>query len=85
MLRLLQSIFGCSDKQQRYPETLIREAIERVVERTDPWLKAVSDYKNKLRPAVIRSLDHATGIVKSLPLTFGFFCLHSRNAEMFSQ
>jgi hypothetical protein len=67
MLRLLQSIFGCSDKQQRYPETLIREAIERVVERTDPWLKAVSDYKNKLRPAVIRSLDHATGIVKSLP------------------
>ncbi|MDD2337520.1 MAG: hypothetical protein PHD01_13190 [Geobacteraceae bacterium] len=67
MLRLLQSIFGFSDKQQRYPEALIKETIERVVEKTDPWLKVVSGYKNKLRPAVIRSLDHVVRLVSSLP------------------
>ena len=66
MLRLLQSIFG-NDKQGRYPESLVKEAIERAVEGTDPWLRAVSGYKKKLRPAVIRCIDHVVALVDALP------------------
>ncbi len=42
MLKLLQSIFG-STKQGSYPESLVREAIERAVDGTDPWLRAELD------------------------------------------
>jgi hypothetical protein len=67
MLQLLRHIFGCSAKQEKYPKATIREAIERTIERTDPWLKVVSGYKIKLRPAIILSLDHAARLVNSLP------------------
>ncbi|HJV34259.1 hypothetical protein [Geomonas sp.] len=66
MLRLLHSIFG-SEKEGSYPEALIKEAIERVVEGTDPWLRAVSGYKKKLRPAVVRAIDHVVTLVGQLP------------------
>lgn len=66
MLRLLQSIFG-KDKQGSYPESLVMEAIERTVEGTDPWLRAVSGYRKKLRPAVIRAIDHVVKLVDALP------------------
>lgn len=66
MLRLLQSIFG-KDKQGCYPESLIKEAIERTVEGTDPWLRAVSGYRKKLRPAVIRAIDYVVTLVEALP------------------
>lgn len=66
MLRLLQSIFG-SDKPGSYPESLVKEAIERAVDGTDPWLRAVSGYKKKLRPAVIRAIDHVIALVDELP------------------
>jgi hypothetical protein len=65
MLRLLQSIFG-SEKKGSYPESLINEAIERAVDGTDPWLRAVSGYKKKLRPAVISSIDHVVALVDGL-------------------
>ena len=65
MLRLLQSIFG-SEKQGSYPESLVKEAIERAVDGTDPWLRAVSGYKKKLRPAVIRAIDHVVALVDGL-------------------
>jgi hypothetical protein len=52
MLRLLHSIFG-SEQKGSYPESLVREAIERAVEGTDPWLRGVSGYRRKLRPAVM--------------------------------
>jgi len=67
MLQLLRHIFGCSAKKEKYPKATIREAIERTIERTDPWLKVVSGYKKKLRPAIILSLDHAARLVSSLP------------------
>ena len=74
MLRLLQSIFG-SDKQGSYPESLVKEAIERAVDGTDPWLRAVSGYKKKLRPAVIRAIDHVVALVDGLttpmPMSLG--------------
>lgn len=66
MLRLLQSIFG-KEKQGSYPESLIKEAIERAVDATDPALRAVSGYGKKLRPAVLHAIDHVVLMVNSLP------------------
>lgn len=66
MLRLLQSIFG-KDTRGGYPESLIREAVERTVEGTDPWLRAVSGYRKKLRPAIIRAIEHVVSLVDDLP------------------
>ncbi len=66
MLRFLQSIFG-GVEQGRYPESLVKEAIERAVDGTDPWLRAVSGYKKKLRPAVVRAIDHVVALVNALP------------------
>jgi hypothetical protein len=66
VLRLLQSIFG-NYKGGSYPEALVREAIERAVEATDPWLRAVSGYRKKLRTAVIRAMDHVVALVDGLP------------------
>ena len=72
MLRFLQSIFGTVDKG-RYSEALVKEAIERAVDGTDPWLRGVSGYKKKLRPAVIRAIDHVIALVDGLlpPLAAG--------------
>jgi len=66
MLRFLQSIFG-GVEQGRYPESLVTEAIERAVDGTDPWLRALSGYKKKLRPAVLRAIDHVVALVNALP------------------
>jgi hypothetical protein len=66
MLRLLQSIFGGGIEKGSYPESLVREAIERAVDGTDPWLRAVSGYKRKLRPAVVRAIDHVVSLVNGL-------------------
>lgn len=66
MLRFLQSIFG-GVEQGRYPESLVKAAIERAVDGTDPWLTAVSGYKKKLRPAVLRAIDHVVALVNELP------------------
>ena len=66
MLKLLQSIFGTA-RQGSYPESLVNEAIERAVDGTDPWLRSVSGYKKKLRPAVIRAIDHVVALVNSFP------------------
>lgn len=67
MLRFLQSIFSRGAIQEKYPETTVRAAIERVAEKIDPWLTAASDYKFKIRPAVILSLNHAARLVSNLP------------------
>jgi hypothetical protein len=66
MLRLLQSIFG-GVSQGNYPESLVKAAIERAVDGTDPSLRAVSGYKKKLRPAVLRCIDHVVSMVDDLP------------------
>lgn len=66
MLRLLHSIFG-GERQGQYPESLVKEAIERAVDGTDPWLRGVSGYRRKLRPAVVAAIDHVVTLVDSLP------------------
>ena len=67
MLRLLQSIFGGGEVKGGYPESIVKMAIERAVDGTDPWLRTVSGYKKKLRPAVIRAIDHVIALVDGLP------------------
>ena len=66
MLSLLKSIFG-SELKGAYTEDLVKLAIERVVDATDPSLRAVSGYKKKLRPAVIKSIDHVIALGDGLP------------------
>lgn len=67
MLRLLQSIFGGGEVKGAYPESIVKMAIERAVDGTDPWLRSVSGYKKKLRPAVIHAIDHVIALVNELP------------------
>jgi len=66
MLRLLHSLFG-GVTQGNYPESIVKAAIERAVDGTDPCLRAVSSYKKKLRPAVLKSIDHVVTMVDNLP------------------
>ncbi len=67
MLKLLQSIFG-GVTEGNYPEWLVKAAIERAVDGTDPCLRAVSGYKKKLRPAILKSIDHVVSLVDRLPV-----------------
>jgi len=67
MFRIFQSIFGDNEKKGSYPESLVKAAIERAVEGTDPWMRAVSGYKRKLRPAVLHAIDHVVALVDSMP------------------
>jgi hypothetical protein len=66
MLKLLQAIFGKAD-DGGYPEALIKQAIERAVDATEPGIRAISGYGRKLRPAIIRSIDHVVTMVDALP------------------
>ncbi|MGF1612950.1 MAG: hypothetical protein ACFCVA_03300 [Gammaproteobacteria bacterium] len=51
----------------RPEEQAIRDAIERVVEKTDPRLHLVKGYRKKLRPAVEASLRYARELVDRFP------------------
>lgn len=63
MLRFFKSIFGSKRKLDGVPESLVKAAIERAVDGTDPWIRAVSSYKKKLRPAVLHAIDHVISLV----------------------
>lgn len=67
MLQLFKSIFSTDTEKGKYPEALITEAIERAVDGTDPSLRALMRYRSKLRPLVIRSIDHVVELVDALP------------------
>ena len=67
MLQILKSIFGSAGEPSPHPDELIRRAIERAVDGTDPRLRALSGHQKKLRPAVIHALDHIVALVDSLP------------------
>lgn len=68
MFRLFQSFFSQQDRAgSGYPESLINEAIERAVAGTDARVRAVSGYQKRLRPAVIRAIDHVVAMVEQLP------------------
>jgi len=69
LLRYLHSIFRGNSKAGSYPKSLVLEAIERAVDGTDPWIRAVSGYRKKLRPAVLCAMDHVVALVDALPPT----------------
>jgi len=60
MLNILQSIFRSSSAARGPDDALVRAATERVVDGTDPRLRAASGYKRVLREPVLRSIEHVT-------------------------
>lgn len=66
MLRLFHSIFGSDTEAGRYPDKLVNEAIERAVDGTDPWLRGLTGYRRKLRPAVVHAIDHVVALTSGL-------------------
>lgn len=80
MLKLLQSIFGsASHENAKFDETLIEKATERVVDGTDPRLRALSGYRKSLRPAVECSVDFVLQFVNRFPPATEFS--HSRCSD----
>ena len=66
MLKFLHSIFGNSDTGGGYPQSLIHAAVERAVDGTDPWIRAVSGYQRRLRPAIVQSIRYVVELVDGL-------------------
>lgn len=67
MLQLIQSIFGGGEQRGRYPESLIKAAMERAVDGTDPRLRALPGHKKHLRGSVIHAIDQVVALVDSIP------------------
>jgi len=66
MLRIFHALFGASAGDERYPEEMIEAAIERAVDDTNPWLRGLTGYRRKLRPAVLHAIDHIVAIANSM-------------------
>ncbi len=66
---LFRSLFGGRTKETagNLEEAAIREAIERLVEETDPRIRLIRRYSQKLRPGVETALRHCRGIVARIP------------------
>lgn len=67
MFKLFQSIFGDEKPRERYPESLVDEAIERVVDGSDPRLRALPGYRKRLRAPVMHAIDHVVALVDVIP------------------
>lgn len=68
MLNLLKNIFSRSDDVgTRLPSSLIKMAIERAVDGTDPRLRIVSGYAKALRKPVTHAIEHVIDLVEGFP------------------
>jgi len=68
MLKLFQSIFGgASVKEGGHPPELVERAIERALDATDPRIRAVSGFRKKLEPAVVKAIDHVRALALGMP------------------
>ena len=67
MLKLLHSIFGGREERGRYPASLIASATERVVEGTDPRLRALPGLTRRLHDPIVQAIDHVIGLVEEIP------------------
>lgn len=67
MIKLLQSIFGAGESAGRYPEALLAEGMERVVDGIDPRLRLLPGYRKRLREPVMTAIDQVIRIVDALP------------------
>jgi hypothetical protein len=65
--RLLQSIFSGANQPGKFDKELMLRGIERVVDGTDPRLRAVSHYRRQLWPAVERAIEFVVNFVNALP------------------
>ena len=65
--RFLQSIFSGSSQPGKFDKELMLAAIERVVDGTDPRLRAVSHYRRTLWNAVECAIDFVVTFVNALP------------------
>ncbi len=67
MLKLLAQLFGREDsRDQRFSDDLIDKAIERVLDATDPRVRALSGYARQVRPAVVHAMEHIDSIDQAL-------------------
>ncbi|MGI9288488.1 MAG: hypothetical protein ACR2P1_24095 [Pseudomonadales bacterium] len=68
MIKLFSNIFEHSHSGQfKYPKALLKEAIERAVDGTDPRLRMMRGYAKTLRGPVLHAIDHVVHLVESLP------------------
>lgn len=68
MLSFLSSLFSADERPSDAPdESLVEAAIERVVDATDPRLRAFPNYRKRLHAGVQRSVAHILGLVARLP------------------
>jgi hypothetical protein len=68
VLRFLHSIFKAEPAPaSKFDKTVIQAAIERVVDGTDPRLRAVTHYRRKLRMPVERAIDYVSAQIDVLP------------------
>jgi hypothetical protein len=68
VLRLLQSLFSATPNPSgKFDAALIRAAIERVVEGTDPRLRMARQYRKKLWTAVEHAIEYVIELVDALP------------------
>jgi hypothetical protein len=65
--RLLQSIFSGPSPPSKFDKELMLRGIERVVDGTDPRLRAVSHYRRKLWEPVEHTIDFIVSFVDALP------------------
>ncbi len=65
--RLLHSIFTSAKSPSKFDKDLMLRGIERVVDGTDPRLRAVSHYRRKLWTPVERAIDFVVNFVNALP------------------
>ncbi|MBK7983697.1 MAG: hypothetical protein IPP10_04490 [Candidatus Competibacteraceae bacterium] len=68
VFRLLQSLFSdASGQSGKFDPPLIRAAIERVVEGTDPRLRMASHYRKKLWEPVEHAIEYVIELAEALP------------------
>jgi len=64
---IIHSFVHPDDRTQGDSEDRISEAIERAVDRVQPRLRLVSDYRERLRPAVVSALRFIDETVEKIP------------------
>lgn len=67
MLKFFQTLFASSTSPAECPESLVEKPIERAIDRTDPSIRAVGDYKNILKPAVLHAIEYVCAMVAQMP------------------
>jgi hypothetical protein len=68
VLRLFANLFGQSDATQSgLPPSLVKEAIERAVDGTDPRVRIHSGYAKALRKPVVHAVEYVIDMIDSLP------------------